>query len=313
MGDERRSRPGVKIDTGTSDIQGVNLSRRALLRATVVGVPTAAALTTLSPAIAGRKRRSVTWDLISGLDQGNVFLVRGSRVGTLKRPVALFHHPFGSSAKAMKESPDAPGMRGVIEAFAEAGYLVVVSDFGGSLWGNDLNHRYITNCINIGVKNGGREGKALLIGASMGGGAVLSYAGMYPDRVAAVLGLIPAISLLDLSTFRDGILNASYDGKYVDSVHGPNHSPTVMATTPHTTVPDDTTTSRFSGMPVGIWYATRDATTLPVYTQEFIANIRSRRNPITKIVALDGEHTDAFVGTIPTANLINWAQKFLPV
>lgn len=263
-----------------------------------------------SPARAGNP---IKWVPLKGLNQGAVYMVTGPQMTDRKRPVALFHHGYGATAKILRDSIEGAGERKVIEAFATAGYMVLVSDFGGSLWGNDTNHRHITALIGAGHKNGGRRGKVLLIGASMGGGAALSYAGMYPTRVAGVLGLIPALDLVAVRDVGYTVLDRAYQGGFSNAVHGGAHNPIVMAQTPHLYTPWNLSTSRFSAMPIDLWYATEDTVTRPETVSRFVATVRSRANANIKAHPRPGTHTDAFIGELPVQGLLRFARSVLAV
>lgn len=279
-------------------------------RSTLLGLATAGALTlTHRPAQAA----SLTWKPIRGLAQGRAYAVMGPKRSARRRPIAIFHHGYGGTVEALRTSSATAGQRKVIEALARAGYMVLVSDFGGNQWGNDRNHRYISQLIEAGRQLGGRGGKVVLVGCSMGGAAVLSYAGRYPARVACVIPLIPALDLMDFKQYGPMFVDAAYNGNYKDEVYGRDHNPVIMARTPHRLTPTRPATSQFSAMPIAIWYAKYDAVTKPHFVQTFVGRVRAHYNPRVETHALEGTHTDSVVGTIPMARLTGFAKRHLPV
>lgn len=118
-------------------------------------------------------------------------------------------------------------------------------------------------------KLGGRRGEVGLVGASMGGGASLAWAGKHPDRTAFVVGMIALMSLKDLDELLPGYVDGAYGDNYTDEQYGAHHSPVVVASQPSVLTPRDKNTSPFTNVPIKLWYCTDDEVCEPPLRTDF--------------------------------------------
>ena len=141
-------------------------------------------------------------------------------------PKLIHCHERSSSAKATATIPE------LATLVTEIGrnFVVLVPDTGPlSLWGNDAStltymeeaYDYIT---------GGSGEKIFLSGVSHGGLTALNWAKTYPEKVAGIALIQPALGLADLKVVEGGVLAAEIDvayGVYSDATDGPIYSPNV--------------------------------------------------------------------------------------
>lgn len=210
-------------------------------------------------------------------------------------PVIIYHHGNGGNGW---ESMQAAvfGQYNNIVALVEAGYLVVSGDYGGSLWGSPYNQNAIDEAIAWAQTIGGRTGKVLMMGTSMGGLAALGFTGRYPAKVSAAIAVIPATNLA--ASAADPLwpnINAAYAGGYSDPIYGLNHSPIVQAQA-----------GLFSTMPIRLWYGTTDTVIPPAYAQAFIAAV----GPTCVATALVGGHAESTSDMVVKAELVDFARTY---
>lgn len=250
------------------------------------------------------------WTLIEGQPQGLVYAMRPPGRSLGKPPVVIYHHGAGGAAQSVLTSVSE---QRILRAVAAAGYLVLVSDFGGNLWGNQTNHAHIDDLITLGQAIGGRPGPVALLGMSMGGGASLSFAGTHREKVACVAGILPVINLMDLYGLAPDSVVAAYPGGYFDDVQGPRHSPLVMSRRNRPGRGDEMA-GMFSDMPIRIWQATRDTTCTPDALKEFVRNVRRRSNPRVQVFRLPGQgHTLEALDKVDLRTVVKFMRAHLPV
>lgn len=250
------------------------------------------------------------WTLIEGQPQGLVYALRPPRRSLRKPPVVIYHHGAGGAAQSVLASASE---QRILRAIAAAGYLVLVSDFGGNLWGNRANHAHIDDLITLGQAIGGRPGPVALLGLSMGGGATLSFAGTHPEKVACVAGLLPVINLMDLYGLAPDSVVAAYPGGYSDDVQGPRHSPLVMSRRVRR-LHGEATVGVFSGMPIRIWQATRDTTCTTEALKEFVRNVKRHSNARVQVFRLpEQSHTLEALDKVDLRSVLNFVRAHLPV
>lgn len=230
------------------------------------------------------------------------------RRGRTAPPVVIYHHGAGGTAAGVLANPYE---RVLLDTLVEAGNLVVVSDFGGSLWGNETDHRYVLDLIAVAHDYGGSRSPVGLVGTSMGGGASLSFAGMHPERVGCVVGILPVIDLAGLRALNPVSVDAAYPSAYSDRLHGPRHSPLVMSRLPH--VRGGKQTSRFSGTPVDIWFGTADEVCVPEATRRFARRVRRREDARVRLHPLRGAgHTVDAIGLVDPHKVARFLHHHLP-
>ncbi|MDN4160736.1 alpha/beta hydrolase family protein [Nocardioides abyssi] len=219
-------------------------------------------------------------------------------------PLAIYHHGLGRDTEAVLLRRSTAPIRAHLLAAAMGGYRVVVSDFGGFLWGNECNHRHLDTVIRAHRRAGGAPGPVALIGSSMGGAAVLSYAGTHRRDVACVVALQPALNLAALR--RRGVpVDRAFGGRYSNAVHGPRSSPTVIARDRR---------SLYRGMPIRVWAGSLDHIATPALVRRFEALVRRGRNPQVETTILPGlRHGDELIGAVPSEDLVGFLHRHLPV
>lgn len=235
--------------------------------------------------------------------QGLVATIEPTAEALSPLPLVVYHHGLGRDVHAILRRPSTAPIRAHLVATALAGYRVVVSDFGGFLWGNPRNHRAIDAVITRHRRTGGAPGKVALIGSSMGGAAVLSYAGTHRRDVACVAALQPALDLVGLK--RQGVpVDAAFPGGYSNKRHGPRSSPVVIARDPR---------SLYRGKPIHIWSGSLDHIATPQRVRRFATLVRRGRDPRIATTLLPGlPHGDSLIGAVPTTDLLYFLGEHLP-
>lgn len=247
------------------------------------------------------------WALLGGQRQGMVYLRQPVQRRGYRPPMAIYHHGATATASFVVSNPPE---RRLLDALVRAGYLVLVSDFGGDQWGNASDHKHIDNLIALGRAHGGRSGPVALLGTSMGGGSILSYAGTHPARVACVTGFVPVIDLADLAESYPTAVNPAFPPAYSDTRHGLRRSPLVMSRTPRT---GEKGTSMFSGVPLSIWYGLADGVCKPEAVEQFARNIERRRDPRVRLHALAGmEHGYGALDMAGVRPVVRFVRDHLP-
>ncbi|MCR6033245.1 alpha/beta fold hydrolase [Nocardioides sp. zg-579] len=218
-------------------------------------------------------------------------------------PLVVYHHGMGRDTQAILRRRSTAPIRAHLLATALSGYRVVVSDFGGFLWGNPRNHRAIDAVIATHRRTGGAPGRVALIGSSMGGAAVLSYAGTHRREVACVAALQPATDLVALQ--RQGVpVDAAFPGGFSNARHGDRANPTAIARDPR---------SLYRGIPIHVWTGTLDHIATPERVRRFATLVRRGPNPRIATTMLRGlPHGDLLVGAVPTEDLQGFLRRHLP-
>lgn len=282
----------------------IHLSRRGLVAGAGLTAGVSAGVTALSaPAYSGTVRQRRT--RLPG--QGEVVYVVPSGLRRGQRlPLVVYHHGAGSLAR---DDLALPGMGRLLRRIATNGYCVAVSDFGGSLWGNDQDHRYIAEVIDAARRHLAANGPVTLLGSSMGAGAVLSFAGRYPGRVRSVVALQPALDLLDLS--RKGFrVDQRYPGGYSNRRYGKQHSPLIQAGVRHG---GREGRRSFDGVPIRIYYGTEDHISDPAIVREFARRVGRGRDPQVGLRPIRGaDHGDTLVGRVPIQDLVGFVEDHHP-
>lgn len=144
-------------------------------------------------------------------------------------------------------------------------YPVVAGDFGGAYsWGNDTAIDAVASGkTRLQGALGAKAGKVLLYGISMGGAVVLNWARQHLDDVAGILLIKPAVGIEDIrANNRDGLaagIEAAYGGNAGWQAAKPTHNPVQYA-------------AELDGIPIHIWYAEDDETTIPGRVLAFAAD-----------------------------------------
>lgn len=140
-------------------------------------------------------------------------------------------------------------------------HTVIAADLGFNTFGNDTGITRVGQVLDYLAAAHGLTAPAVLVGASMGGAVALNYAVRFPERVAAVVGIIPALSLDAPET------NPAFDE--IDAAYGGLYDPANPAHLAHDPIafagdlPDD--------MPVHLFTSSNDPQCLPAHTAAFLA------------------------------------------
>jgi pimeloyl-ACP methyl ester carboxylesterase len=107
-------------------------------------------------------------------------------------------HGQDTSLLVWSDPSGSPGQASIGTALASVGFVCVAIFDEGNGWGNDAAVADIdTARLYLGTL-GCATDKVLLVGASMGAVDALNYTRAHPDRVAAVIGLIPGSDVDDI-------------------------------------------------------------------------------------------------------------------
>ncbi len=260
------------------------LTRRGVTGGLILGTAAATA-----PGLLDGAAHAAVYTLPLQLKQGRVFLLVPTfwRPG-MRLPLAVYHHGASSGAQT---SLKRTGSGRLLRRLCAYGYCVAVSDFGGSLWGNQRNHRFLTDLIVVAQHRLARRGPVTLIGGSMGGGAVLSYAGRFPDLVRSVVALQPVLDLADVR--RRYSVDRHYPGGYSDARYGDRHSPMVQASAYRGRRKGERT---FDRVPIRLYYGPRDRVSPPQTVFEFAERVRAGRRPRLQLRKVPGaSHGDRLI------------------
>lgn len=240
-------------------------------------------------------------------------------------PVAIVHHAHLGSADDVSNELGTPGFYHLIKHLALNGYVVAVGDFkkygpsgNSAQWGNTDNHAGIDEARTFAARYGGSPTKKMfLAGWSMGALSVLSYAGLYPNNVAGVLGIVPAIDIAAYKTpgefgpfDTDGnpfsfayTIDPAYNGNYFNGEYGRDHNPQEQARI----------TSNFNNMPIDLWYAKNDTYASRDLIRLFYNEVKGKNSaaPITmrQIPGPTDGHTSFTSGLVPATEIVAFAKS----
>lgn len=209
---------------------------------------------------------------------------------------ALYLHGANADHAACRDYANL-GELHLVNAVAELFPVLSIDAGGPTAMGNDTAIARIGDAVSyLQGARGAKAGKVILIGSSMGVLGALNYARANPTKVAAVLGVIPAIDLHDIVVNdRAGLAaaaNASYGGTYSELTHGPMHNPASYAA--------------FFTVPTRLYYASDDAAAIPSAALAFTAACTSAR--AFSLGALG--HTQAAIDAVPRAEVLRWLRQF---
>ncbi len=140
-------------------------------------------------------------------------------------------------------------------------HTVIAADLGFNTFGNATGVTRVGQAIDYLASSWGTSGPAVLVGASMGGQVALNFAVRYPERVAAVVGIIPALSLSTqpgnpAADEIDLAFPPAYDAGNPDHLaHDATHfAPDLPAE-----------------LPIHLWTSSDDPVCIPAFTDAFLA------------------------------------------
>lgn len=173
-----------------------------------------------------------------------------------RKPALIYCHGSGDTAQTVLGKS---GQKALIAALAQ-NYAVIAADLGYQAFGNDTHVARIVEAVAYLEATWGTTSRVTLVGGSMGCLGALGYARLYPERVRAVVGIIPGLDLADLMLRGAAAdINAAYGGAYNDATDGPTHSPVQYAAD---LGPD---------IPIHLWTASDDTIAVPATATAFVA------------------------------------------
>lgn len=158
------------------------------------------------------------------------------------------------------------GVLEIIGELAGRGHPILSCELGGlTPWGNATAQARVSEAYRyLTTRMGARPGKVGMIGLSMGGVTSLGWAGNNPEKVAGVVGLIPALDMTDIvakgSGGLQGSIHAAYGGAYSEASYGAVHNPQTLAVA-----------GKYAGMPIRTYYGDSDPACLPATQVAFAA------------------------------------------
>lgn len=215
-----------------------------------------------------------------------------------KRGVILLHG-MDTSLLVWGDPALAPGQAGVGAALAGAGLVCVSIHAEGNGWANAATLADIDAARLYLGSLGCPVDKVLLVGASMGAANALGYTAAHPDRVAAVVGIIPASDVNDLrDNNRAGTTRAAINTAW--ALPAGSTSATVPLPDAANPFADATAAAiASSGAPIRLYYSTVDAVVIPATVTALAAKI----GPTATATVIDTTtgHSDATVAKTPTS------------
>lgn len=197
-----------------------------------------------------------------GTELGVAVTGLGYRPDNTRTPVLWAH---GRGGSGVNETQLADNLR-VMQAVSDVNLPILSMDMGGpATWGNDAAIAKVTDAKAYAQGAlGGKAGKVLLWGGSMGSLAVLNWAKANPTLVAAVACALPANDLVNLhanATFTAEIETA-YGGAAGYAAAVAAHDPSQNA-------------ASLTGFPIKLWYSTNDTTVVPSTVTAFQAAVNA--------------------------------------
>lgn len=207
------------------------------------------------------------------------------RIWAGSRPV-VYCHSSSMDGGQMFGGEQLPSIATLIDSLVGDGWSVVAPSIA-ALWGNATARSRIDDALRwIRARNGTDE-PAVLIGASMGAAAALSWANTHTSDVACVIGIIPAVDLEAIRTANTGSLRAPIDTAY---------GVTYPAALPAGSNPVDMT--NLDSIPVQLWTASDDAVSANAATglpNAEIHNVGALGHTDAAVAAVDVETVATFI------------------
>lgn len=219
-------------------------------------------------------------------EQDSVWAPRSPRRG---RCGLILCHGSGSPAGFIDVVAQQASVR-LAAALATAGIPCVAGDFAGQSWANDTAMTRIDQATALLRSSFNVDpGKVCLLGASMGGALVARYSQLHPDRVAAVVGLIPLWDLTAFYAAASGPVQAEIATAW--GVTAPAALPVganIAAGAPAA-----------KGIPTLAGYSTADTTVLPAWVTSYSATVGAA----ARVIDTTAGHSDAAIAGMPAATV----------
>lgn len=172
----------------------------------------------------------------------------------------------------------------IVRTLVDSCSLCTISaDLGGSAtWGNDILLSRMDEAFAFTqTLSQVKKGKVILVGQSMGGLAMLNWARANPEKVAAVVGVIPVTNMNTAVAQGFSVeIGAAYGGSYSDALHGDRHNPHVFS-------------SQLAGIPGQLWVGQTDA-----IAKVADAAVVSDGAASIQTIVMPGSHSESTLGAI---------------
>jgi pimeloyl-ACP methyl ester carboxylesterase len=120
------------------------------------------------------------------------------RYRVARPPVVYLHGLYGTAAQPFLL--EAPGVLNTLRALVNQGHTVVIP-WVEAFWDNADGEARVDDALTYARSElGCTNDPAIFVGTSHGGGSALHYAAEHPDRVACIVGIVPAIDWEHLRT-----------------------------------------------------------------------------------------------------------------
>lgn len=171
-------------------------------------------------------------------------------------------------------------------------------------WGSDLTGHDAVGAIEttrIYLSNlGCATDKIVLVGASAGVTDALNYTRTYPSKVAALIGIMPAVDLDDIRDNNRGSARANINtawGMTVGSTSATEALPS--RANPNTTTNAASIAS--SGAPVGLYYSTADT----IVIASTVTSFASKLGVTPTVISTSVDHSDALFGLVDMDEVVD--------
>jgi pimeloyl-ACP methyl ester carboxylesterase len=222
-----------------------------------------------------------------------IFMPRNGARG--KRGVILLHGQ-DTSLLVWSNPSGTPGQASIGTALASVGFVCVSIFDEGNGWGNDAAVADIDAArVYLGTL-GCATDKVLLVGASMGVVDALNYTRAHPDRVAAVIGMIPGSDVDDMrDNNRAGTTQAAINTAW-GLAAGSTSATVPLPARANPTADANAAAIAGSGAIIKLYYSTVDTVVLPSTVTALAAKLGITATAIDSTTG----HSDATVGKTPT-------------
>lgn len=192
--------------------------------------------------------------------------------------------------------PTQPSSMRLAAALATAGIPCIAGDFGGQAWGNPAEQADIGNAWTVlkGQFPSMRTDKHAILGVSMGGAAASIYTQANPGKVAAMVGLIPLLDLVDFYARNVGGSQSQIASAW--GVTAPAALPAAANNAANA--------AQAASVPLLCGYSSVDQTVYPTYVTSYVAAVNAAGGDATaQVTDSTYGHSDQAIGGMPAATI----------
>ena len=241
----------------------------------------------------------------------------GSEVSTLVVPrkldpakrIVLYAHGAGGDGRDVCDGVNKAAVMAHVNAWADAGLLVLASDFGGpQTFGNDTELTAAETIVSWAFASGMcATDKVVFTGSSMGTFSALRYALAHPTLVAGISTFMAAVDIEDIRT-RDAQsaranINTAWGLPVGSYIGGADQTPVPTRGKPL----DPANATAVAGIPTHFWYSTADTVATSTAIDAYAA---ARANVTKHIVSTSLGHVDATIAAASTADTTSLLQSW---